>query len=72
MIANLHFFLPEENEEFNIAVNAGKYHSCLWDMMGYLRSNLKHGDFSEVEFDMIESIQERFYEILSDNDVILG
>jgi len=40
--ATLTFDLPEEQSEFDIANNAGKYYSILWDLDQYLRNFIKY------------------------------
>lgn len=44
MKATLQFELPEENEEFRMAMDASKIFSFLSDLDNELRSILKHGD----------------------------
>ena len=44
MKATLTFDLPDEKEEFEIAVKSRDYYSQLWDIDQHLRSLLKHGD----------------------------
>ena len=44
MKATLEFDLPDEKEEFEIAVKSRDYYSQLWDIDQHLRSLLKHGD----------------------------
>ena len=49
MRATLSFNLPEEQEEFNTAVNAGKYKVALWDIgQEVFRPARKHG-YPEVD-----------------------
>lgn len=44
MKATLSFNLPEERDEFETAVNAGKYRSALWEVMQRIfRPARKHG-----------------------------
>jgi len=71
MIATIHFFLPEDNEEYKMVTEGWKYHSCLWDMYNYFRSKLKYEDLSDVEYSVLEKAQEKFFEILEENDVSL-
>jgi len=40
--ATLIFDLPEEQSEFDIANNAGKYYSVLWELDQYLRNFIKY------------------------------
>ena len=43
MKATLEFTLPEEREEFETAVNAGKHRSLLDDVLKVLRNEVKYG-----------------------------
>jgi hypothetical protein len=44
MKATLSFNLPEERDEFETAVNAGKYKAALWEVSQYVfRPARKHG-----------------------------
>ena len=40
--ATLEYNLPEEQDEFELAANAGKYYSVLWDLDQYLRNKVKY------------------------------
>jgi hypothetical protein len=70
-IATLRFNLPEEQNEFNTAVNAGKTKSMLWDFSNQLRSWRKyHHDFTSAD-DALEKIREEFYRLLNEHNVEL-
>ena len=43
MKATLEFILPEEEPEFRLAQNGGRYSSVLDDIYNIARSELKHG-----------------------------
>jgi len=69
MKATITFSLPEEREEFELANNAGKYHSALWAMASALRNHAKHGDADvRVSWD---DVRVWFYETLKDAEVEL-
>lgn len=40
--AILKYNLPEEQDDFDLAANAGKYYSVLWDLDQYLRNCIKY------------------------------
>ena len=44
MKATLKYDLPDEKEEFDIAVKSREYYCQLWEIDQHLRSLLKHGD----------------------------
>jgi len=67
----LQFDLPEEQEESNIAIHAGKTFSFIEDFENWLRRKYKHEDFDNTklaEFEY-EEILEKWYEMKNDNDV---
>lgn len=69
--AKLEFNLPEEQTEFELAVNASKYHSVLWDLDQYLRGIVKYN--SDVEqlskADTCEIVRDYLHELMNDNGV---
>jgi len=71
MITTIHFFLPEDNDELEMATNGWRYHSCLWDMMNYFRSKLKYEELSDEEYSILEKAQEEFFSVLENHDVSL-
>lgn len=48
MKANLEFQLPEEREDFDLALNGYKYKLAMDDYDGWLRGLDKYGDKTEV------------------------
>ena len=71
MKAKLTFNLPEEQAEFDFAVQGGKMYSALWDISQELRAIWKHEELSDEEFKMIERIRNKFFEILEDHQITL-
>lgn len=69
MKGTLEFNLPEENEEFDVAVNAMSYRIALADVGDYLREKLKYSDLTEEQYKIYEEINERFYSIVESNRV---
>jgi hypothetical protein len=67
----LKFDLPEDQQEAEEAQKAGDYQGALFDFSQHLRSKLKHGELSPVEFQVYEEIREKFWEILRDWEVEL-
>lgn len=68
----LEFSLPEDTEEFETSQNGWKYKSCLIQLSEYLRKKYKHVDASQDKRDELNSIKDRFFEILRENEVDLG
>lgn len=70
-IVTLRFNLPEEQSEFDTAINAAKAKSMLWDFSNQLRSwNKYHNDFTSGD-DALEKIREEFYRLLNEHNVEL-
>ncbi len=57
MKATLEFNLPEENPEFDLAMNGPKYHSALWDIENKLRQWVKYETAPESVEMLIEEIR---------------
>jgi hypothetical protein len=65
------FNLPEDQAEFDFAVQGGKMYSALWDISQELRTLWKYEELSDEEFKMVERIRDKFYEILNDSQISL-
>lgn len=63
--AILEFRIPEEEEEYRVAVDGPKYQNSLWEFAKYLRDSQKYAEH-KPDFDVIE---QKFREILADNNV---
>jgi hypothetical protein len=66
MKATIEFNLPEENEEFNIAVNAVKYYATLHDMDEFLRCKLKYGELTKAEAEVYSVCRDKLNELRGD------
>lgn len=66
----LEFNLPEEQSEANIATGANGMHSAIWNFKQELRNKLKHGDYSDKEYKLLEEMSELLYKELEDNKVL--
>ena len=70
MKAKLTFELPEEQEEFNDAVNGSAFKHVIWELDQYMRSQLKHGDLADDVHDKVQEIRDQLHSILDDNKVM--
>lgn len=68
MKAILEFILPEELEEFTLAINANKYFCALDDIRNLIRERLK---YSEEESITHSDLSDKFWEILKENEAEL-
>ena len=71
MKAKLTFNLPDDQHDFDLAVQSGKMYSALWDISQELRKLWKYEELSEEEWNMVERIRNKFYEILDENQIKL-
>ena len=72
MEAILKFNLPEDHIEFEMASNASKMHSVLWEMDQWLRAQYKYmsdGEYSKDKYETFEKCREQLREIMSENGV---
>jgi len=65
------FNLPEDQAEFDFATQGSNMHSALWDISQELRTLWKYEELKEEEWDMVERIRNKFYEILNDHQITL-
>ena len=65
------FNLPEDQTEFDFAIQGGKMYSALWDISQELRTLWKYEELKQEEWDMVERIRNKFYEILDENQIKL-
>lgn len=69
MIAILQFNLPEDQHEYEVAIQAPKVQSFLWDFSNQLRSWYKyHHDFKDAD-DALDKIREEFYNLLNQHNI---
>lgn len=71
MKAILEFNLPEEKEEFELAVNASKWSSVCWELDQYLRSKTKYAPDSMPNemYEALSEMQDKLRELLVENNV---
>jgi hypothetical protein len=71
MKATIEFNLPEDQHEYDLVVNASGMYNALWDINSELRTLWKYEELTEAEWNMVEGIREKFFDILRDNNVNL-
>jgi len=68
----LEFNLPEEQEDFDLAVHGGKWMSVCWDLDQHLRSKLKYEQsLSEEQYKVLEETRDKLRELLTDYNLEL-
>lgn len=69
MKAILEYNLPDDQHEYDIAIQANRTQSFLWDFSQQLRSWRKyHHDFKDAD-DALDKIREEFYRLLNQYNV---
>ena len=69
MKAVLKFNLPDESEEFKVAVHSKEFYLALYCLDEYLRSKIKYGHaYASIE-DAIEDIREQLHELMRERDI---
>lgn len=65
----LQFNLPEDQREFDLAIQAPKTQSFLWDFSQQLRSWQKYGHQFKDADDAVAKIREEFYRLINNHEV---
>jgi len=71
MKAKIIFNLPEDQAEFDFATQGSNMYSALWDISQELRTLWKYEELKQEEWDMVERIRNKFFEILDDHQIKL-
>ena len=66
MKAKLIFNLPDEELEFNAAINGNVYRSVIWRIDQYLRSQLKHEEMTDEVSAKVLQIRDELHTIIED------
>jgi len=72
MKAILEFNLPEDQPEFDLAVNGSKMHLVLWEMDQWLRAQYKYmpdNEYSEDKYETYEKCREQLRELMFENGI---
>ncbi len=71
MTATLTFSLPEEQEEFDRAVQGGNWRMIAEDLDAHLRSRLKHEDLPDEVHAALEQARTHLYTLLEERGLSL-
>ena len=73
MKAIIEFELPEDQEEYEMANNASKMYTALWDIRQLFRSTLKYNPagLNDEQLEQWEAMRGDFFDILDNNDLKL-
>lgn len=72
MKVTIEFNLPEDEYEYRNSVKANEMYNALWDINQELRKALKYGELNESEYKTIESMQDKFFEILNGYEIVIN
>lgn len=53
--ALLKFFLPEERDELELAINGGKWHCVVTDLDEWLRQEIKYANKKKIDIEIVRS-----------------
>jgi hypothetical protein len=71
MKVKLEYNLPDDQFEFECAVKSTKMYFALTELKDELRSIWKYEELKQNQFEMVERIREKFFEILTENEINL-
>ena len=73
MKAILEFNLPDDQLDFNLAVNGSSWMQSMWELDQWLRSQIKHPapEMSDDTYKALEECRDKLHEILQDNSLKL-
>ena len=65
---------PEDHEEFELANNARKYYSVLWDLDQYLRNKTKYADEHTPELftEAMHLVRDEFWKLMNEHNLDLN
>lgn len=74
MKATLVYTLPEDKEDFQIAVDGWRWQKVVIDLNQYLRTQLKYKSdhYSDSELELLEKIRETLHQTIEDSGVSLN
>lgn len=68
----IEFNLPEDEYEYRNSVKANEMYNALWDIKNELRNAMKYGELNESEYKAVESMQNRFFDILNEYEIVMN
>jgi hypothetical protein len=71
MKAVLEFDLPEDNTDFQAAINGHNYKSAIWDFDQLLRSEMKYKELSDDTYQTYKWCREELRKILEQDNLFI-
>ena len=71
MKAKLEFILPEDRQEYDMAVNGSNWHFVAWEMYQYIRAKTKYApdDAHDEYIKAMNHCKDELFRIMEDNGV---
>ena len=58
------FNIPDDRDEYRLAEKGKDFYLAMYDYSQYLRTEWKHGNYDDKEFEVLDKIKEQFCDIL--------
>jgi hypothetical protein len=71
MKAVLEFDLPEDNTDFQAAINGSNYKSAIWHFDEHLRSEMKYKELSDETYKAYKYCREELRKILEEDNLFI-
>jgi hypothetical protein len=71
MKAILEYYLPEENDDFQFAINGHNYKSAIWDFDQLLRSEMKYKELSNDTYQAYKWCRDELRKILAQDNLFI-
>jgi hypothetical protein len=71
MKAVLEFDLPEDNSDFQAAINGSNYKNAIWDFDQLLRSEMKYKELSDNTYQAYKWCREELRKILEQDNLYI-
>jgi hypothetical protein len=71
MKAVLEFDLPEDNSDFQAAINGSNYKNAIWDFDQLLRSEMKYKELSDDTYQAYKWCREELRKILEQDNLYI-
>ncbi len=71
MKAVLEFDLPEDNWEFQAAINGGNYKSAIWNYDQWLRSEMKYSELDKKTYEAYDTCRKKLRNILEEDNLFI-
>lgn len=71
MKAVLEFNLPEDNKDFQDAINGHNYKDAIWDFDQLLRSEMKYKELSDETYQAYKWCREELRKILAEDNLFI-